>query len=61
MYILTFYVLTKNFLEKSTFFVSSVKKKKIGVKKVVYMAFFLSFLHMPQKTPQIFMKLGVHT
>jgi hypothetical protein len=59
VYISTFYVLTKLFHKKPTFFVACVEKTKFGVKKNVYMAFFLSFYTRHKMS--FFMKLGVST
>jgi hypothetical protein len=49
-YVSTFYVLTKSFHEKPTYFVLCVKRQNLVLKNsFVRVNFFLSFLHKPQK------------
>jgi hypothetical protein len=49
-YVSTFYVLTKSFHEKPTYFVLCLKRQNLVLKNsFVRVNFFLSFLHKPQK------------
>jgi hypothetical protein len=59
-YVSIFYVLTKSFQEKPTFFVLCVKRQKLVLKMALYETFFV-FSTQATKSCQFFTQLGVQT